>query len=199
MPEPSNARSAAQRARREREKIERRAAAAKAREAAKRMTVAEPRPVGRPRLDKRRKAALAREARCRAERARTNGVALGPVSGPSTDHNVHETIDHGVRGQTERPTRADPPVLSAGEASWRSPVYAAGSIHGPRYEKRGRRIPAPEPANIGWAWGDPCPNCGSATEFGYCSRCVWVCDNCARPKPEPIIGYWAAEASPRAA
>lgn len=73
----------------------------------------------------------------------------------------------------------------------RAPIFAAGSIHGPTYDKHGNRIPSPAPRIVGylngwgereplvWTWDDPCPRC--------CVRCAFVCDNAARPAPEPIL------------
>lgn len=37
-----------------------------------------------------------------------------------------------------------------------------------------------------WRWDDPCPRCASTTEFGYCVRCTWVCENAARLAPEAL-------------
>jgi len=81
----------------------------------------------------------------------------------------------------------------------RAPIYAAGSIHDPVYDKHGNAIRRPAPQIVGylngwgereplvWTWGDPCPRCTGPTEFGYCLRDTWVCDNAARPAPEPIL------------
>jgi len=109
-------RSEAQTARREREKRERRSTAAKARETAR------------------------KARRLAAERAQTNEVVQRPSVRTSLGVFEHETPDHGVRGQTDRPT----------PAIWRSLVYPAGSLHGPKYDGAGRCIPRPEPTPVGW-------------------------------------------------
>jgi hypothetical protein len=66
-------------------------------------------------------------------------------------------------------------------------IYPANSVQGDK----------PLPAPVGtinaygvregteWRWGDSCWKCSEPTEFGYCIRCTWVCDNSARPEPEP--------------
>ena len=82
-------------------------------------------------------------------------------------------------------------------------VYEAGSVTGTH---RGKVVGRLNPAGVIvrdaaiWAWNEPCPACNAKTQFGYCTRCVWVCDNAARPAPESII--WspiprAVELTPR--
>ena len=82
-------------------------------------------------------------------------------------------------------------------------VYEAGSVTGTH---RGKVVGRLNVAGVivrdaaAWSWNDLCPACNAKTQFGYCTRCAWVCDNTARPAPEPIA--WspvprAVEPTPR--
>lgn len=108
--------------------------------------------------------------------------------------------------EAQRKTRrtASPPEPEVPEFE-RRPLYTGGSIQGPVFDKgKWRRHPTPDPigyvdgfgekTGLAWSWGDQCPKCSSPTEFGWCTKCAWVCDNKDRPAPEPIAftrgGEW---------
>lgn len=129
-------------------------------------------------------------------RTGTNRVALGATRRAPRAQNRGTT----ERGQTTgEPNRRNGVQVPPQGFLAAAPVYTAGSVHGPTYDQRGNRIPRPEPEQVGWLYGDgryirgawrmgnPCLECSAPTEGGWCTRCAWVCDNAARPAPEPFI------------